>query len=179
MKHLTKQLLKAILFISIISVYTCSLSAQNNHDKEKIEIIIKLTKFINWSQNSSFSGTKKMLYVLTEKRFNINYELKSVPSNKYGEWEIIFSENLNEIENGAVIFIANNQKEKAQRVIELSKRADILTISDNIDNFCSKGGMINLNDMADRIQFEINYPLIQNKSLEISSKVLALAKIYD
>ncbi|RLD66055.1 MAG: hypothetical protein DRI95_07425 [Bacteroidetes bacterium] len=79
--------------------------------------------------------------------------------------------------NGSIVFIINEQKSKVSELIKVSKVKNILTVADNIDNFCENGGMINIKTNNGRSHFEINYQEIQNQEIEISSKLLALAKI--
>ena len=64
-------------------------------------------------------------------------------------------------------------------MIKISQAKEILTISNDIDGFCLIGGMINLKNVRNNIKIEINYKKIQNINMQISSKLLALAKIYD
>ncbi len=174
---LLKLLIIIVIKISFNELH--ALKAQNNINQSKIETIIKLTKFIDWSQNLNFSNSKRILIVLTDKKLVLNYELQSANEVNLKNWEIKYADNINDIEKGSMVYITKNQKDKVQKIIMLSKKLDILTISDNIPDFCKNGGMINLFDQENDIKFEINYQIIQNKSLEINSKVLALAKIYD
>lgn len=180
-KYHSMKLLKLLIIIVIKISFNelHALKAQNNINQSKIETIIKLTKFIDWSQNLNFSNSKRILIVLTDKKLVLNYELQSANEVNLKNWEIKYADNINDIEKGSVVYITKNQKDKVQKIIMLSKKLDILTISDNIPDFCKNGGMINLFDQENDIKFEINYQIIQNKSLEINSKVLALAKIYD
>ncbi len=173
------KLFLAILICTISYFKPDQIYAQKSINKAKIEAIIQLTKFMDWSQNRTFSDSKRLLYVICDNNIEMNCELKSPNNANFKNWQIQYCKNLNEIESGSVIFVTNNQKENAKKVIKLSNTIDILTISDNMANFCENGGMINLFEQGNQIQFEINYRIIQNKSLEISSKVLALAKIYD
>jgi len=173
------KLFLAIIFCALINVKFSQIYAQKSINEAKIEAIIQLTKFTDWSQNRTFSDSKRMIYVVTDNFTKMELESKSINNSSFKNWQIKYCNNLNEIESGSVIFITNSKQEIATKVIKLSKTMDILTISDNLDNFCQNGGMINLYDHGNQVQFEINYQIIQNKSLEISSKVLALAKIYD
>jgi len=177
MKILT---LKGFLLISLIYCNVIiSSHAQQSINQSKIEAIVQLAKFVDWSQNRTFSEQNRMLYILCNAYDKISVQNLSNNNPGFKNWNIKYCKSLSEITNGSVIFITKNQKENYKQVINLSKTKDIITISDNIEYFCKNGGMINLIDEGNKVKFEINYRLVQNKSLEISSKVLALAKIYD
>lgn len=174
---------KVFLILIIPTVLFSSLMgkavAQQTNSISKVESIIQLTKFIDISGNSEFLHNKRMLYVLANYNSPINIELRSKKDIFYKNWQIICCDKLSEFEAGSVVFITKEKQKLTAEIINLSTKKDILTISENDENFCMKGGMINLLEKEDKIRFEINYRIIQNKSLEISSKILALAKIYD
>ena len=177
--------MKTVKLFFIVLVYATNLIqpdkifGQNYINQNKIEAIIQLAKFVDWSQNRTFCNSKRLLYILTDNQLTVNNELRPKNLLNFKNWQIKYSNNLNEIEKGSVIFITKGEKENVKKAINLSKTEDVITISDNMPNFCQKGGMINLIEKGEEIEFEINYRIIQNKSLVISSKVLALAKIYD
>jgi len=171
--------LNLIITAFISTVILTNTFAQGTKSFSKIESIIQLTKFIDISGNSGFLNQKRMLYVITNTNSPINIELRSKKDIIYKNWQIICSDKLNEFEPGSVVYITKEKQKLASEIIGISTKKDILTVSENDESFCSKGGMINLLEKEDKIRFEINYRIIQNKSLEISSKILALAKIYD
>lgn len=174
-----KYALLPLLLLGLSLQFSTTLISQKLSQEKKIESIMQLAKFIDWSGNSQFSDSKRIIYVLTEAKSSKNYEIKGKNDQKYKNWQIICMDKIKDIESGSVVFITNEQLKQAIEVIELSTRKDILTISENADKFCIKGGMINMVEYDEKFRFEINYRIIQNKSLNISSKILALAKIYD
>jgi len=75
-----------------------------------------------------------------------------------------------------ILYISQSEK-KHQRTILLGLlKKPILTVSD-IHGFCQKGGMITLININQQIQFEINPAAITRAGLEMSSKLIELAKI--
>lgn len=168
-----------ILIISILITSIQQLKSQSETSVNKIELIIQLAKFIDWSKNNEFSGTKQMLYVISDNKLPINYEIQSKRSAFYKSWQIICSDRISNFENGSVVFITKEKHQYVKNLIELSAQKDILTIAEDQQNFCSEGGMINIANENNGQKLEINYKIIQEKSLNISSKVLALAKIYN
>ena len=153
--------------------------SQSTASINKIDLIIKLTKFIDWSGKNEALNSKQLLYVLTDSSLPVNYEIRSQKKTVYQNWQVICTKTIEDFEEGSAVFITKNKKEYTDKVIELSTEKDILTITEDDNNFCSRGGMINISKKEEGHKFEINYKIIQQKSLNISSKVLALAKIYD
>jgi len=168
-----------LLILALIFSGLQMLNAQSNSEQVKLERIVKLSWFIDWSQNKSFSAEKKRLYVLSDDISCQNFKDLSKNNPKFHDWEIICINKNSEIKEGSVVFISKVKEKYIDWIINISTTKDILTIADNSDNFCNKGGMINIIENAGQIKFEVNYRIIQNKSIDISSKLLALSKIYD
>jgi len=155
-----------------------TMQAQENHDLRKIETVINLTRFFDWSQNESFNHSGKMLYVLTDIKSKINFEMGNQTSANYKDWKVVCSDKILDFDNGSVVFITKSKEKYVPGIIVLSHEKNILTIAENNDDFCKRGGMINIKGINGQPKFEINYRIIQDKSLDISSKLLALSKIY-
>ncbi|MEN8119254.1 MAG: YfiR family protein [Bacteroidota bacterium] len=172
--------LKSYIRIVLISAFlfqTINSAAQETINIDKIDAIINLSRFIDWHSGYNNTDSKKLLFILSDKNSSINYEIQSKNNFKYKNWQIICSNRYDQIVNGSIVFILNEEKSKASELIKVSKVKNILTVADNIDSFCEDGGMINIKNQDGRYRFEINYQEIQNKDIEINSKLLALAKI--
>ena len=167
----------SIILISAVFQTAVNSTAQKTININKIDAIINLSRFIDWHSDYTKTESKKLLFILSDKNSSINYEIQSKNNFKYKIWHIIFIDSYDQIVNGSIVFILNEQKSKVNDLINVSKVKNILTVADNIDNFCEDGGMINLKSQDGRYRFEINYQEIQNQNIEISSKLLALAKI--
>jgi hypothetical protein len=169
-----------LLLISFCITLTAKdIHSQENTERKKIEAIINLSKFVDWSQNKSFLQNEKKLYILVDAKAFKNYELVIKNSSICHSWKIIYVDKPVDFEEGSVVFISHSMVQITDVIIRISTSKDILTISDNINDFCEKGGMININENKGQLKFEINYRNIQDKSLDISSKLLALSKIYE
>ncbi|MBN1250889.1 MAG: YfiR family protein [Bacteroidales bacterium] len=174
---ITRIILTTIISLSIFFNYNSS--AQNSADIKNLETVINLAKFIEWPQISENNLTKKILYIITDENTPINYELQTRSKFNYKNWQVICSQTINNIPKGSVIFLMTKKNKKIEKIIKISQSKEILTISDNLDGFCLIGGMINIKKQAENTKIEINYKEINNKNMQISSKLLALAKIYD
>jgi hypothetical protein len=65
---------------------------------------------------------------------------------------------------------------RTSRLLELAGSAPILTISDDED-FAERGGIANFFVDGGRVRFAINVPAVQRARLQVSSKLLKLAKV--
>ena len=167
-----------IVFISNL-LLSNQLFSQNTIDAVNIQTVINLTKFIKYSNNSKKNSKKKILYIITDENTPINFEIQTRLKFNYKDWLVICSETINNIPKGSVIFLMTKKNDKIKKVIKISQLKELLTISNNIDGFCLIGGMINIKKLDNNVKFEINYKKVRKNNMQISSKLLALAKIYD
>ncbi len=171
-----KTFAKVVLIFIIINAFS-DIKAQESLKIKKVDALINLTKFINLNSDFKKSGSKKNLFILSDKNSSINYELQSKNNFKYKNWQIICTDKYDKVANGSIVFITQINESKVSEVIKNTKLKNILTVADNIDGFCEEGGMINIKNEYGSYHFEINYQKIQDQNIEISSKLLALAKI--
>ncbi len=92
------------------------------------------------------------------------------------------SEHLEAIRTCHVLFIGSPQEEEVQHVeeevqsiIDLVKDHAVLTVGET-KGFIESGGIINFTQEKKKIRFEVNIVAAKHSKLEISSKLLALAK---
>jgi len=77
----------------------------------------------------------------------------------------------------SVIFISKVNKLQLAQIIHQVANKPILTVGDNIEEFCQSGGIINFTGQYSQKRFEINSKASARASLIISSKLLALSRI--
>ncbi len=85
------------------------------------------------------------------------------------------SEDLEAIRRCHVLFIGSPQEEEVQDIIDLVKDHAVLTVGET-KGFIESGGIINFTQEKKKIRFEANIAAAKHSKLEISSKLLALAK---
>ena len=176
MKNLKLAYLTVLIVNLVVPNYLLS---QNLLNDKNIETVINITKFIRYDSNSYKISKNKILYIITDKNTPISFEIKSRSKFTYKNWQVICKETIDNIPEGSVIYLMTKRNDKIKKVIKISQANKILTISDDIDSFCLIGGMINIKKLDSNVKFEINYKEIRENNMQISSKLLALAKIYD
>ncbi|MCX7861674.1 MAG: YfiR family protein [Bacteroidales bacterium] len=82
-----------------------------------------------------------------------------------------------EMINCQIIYFSRITITQAILYLEYIGNKPILTVADNVENFCEKGGMINFTPQYSHKRFEINPNAAQRANIVISSKLLSLAKI--
>ncbi len=75
-----------------------------------------------------------------------------------------------------IVFIASEQNSRADEIIELLKRIPVLTIAE-APGFAGQGGIINFVLEDSKVRFEVNVDSAKQAGLNISSRLLSLAKI--
>ncbi len=79
--------------------------------------------------------------------------------------------------NCQILYFSNISTNQAVMLLEAVVNKPILTVGDNIEDFCLKGGMINFLPQYSKKRFEINPNAVQRAEMKISSKLLILARI--
>lgn len=75
-----------------------------------------------------------------------------------------------------IVFVASSETNRIEEVLGALKKRNVLTIGE-VGGFCRKGGMINFTLDENKVRFEINVDSARDAGLNISSKLLKLARI--
>jgi hypothetical protein len=87
-----------------------------------------------------------------------------------------WSKDLKDLTECNILFIGSSEKEHIADVINMVKWLPILTIGETT-GFAARGGIINLTLEDNKVRFEVNIGAAKQANLNISSRLLALAKI--
>lgn len=77
-----------------------------------------------------------------------------------------------------LLYISPSESRRYRYLFSLIKQQTTLTIG-NDTNFLRLGGMINLIELAQRLNFEVNMEQLAQSKLTLSSKLLTLGKLID
>jgi hypothetical protein len=75
-----------------------------------------------------------------------------------------------------VLFVSASERSRVPEIIRALRGSNVLLVGDT-DSFAASGGAIEFTLENDRIRFAINPDAIQRAGLQVSSQLLALAKI--
>lgn len=77
-----------------------------------------------------------------------------------------------------LVFIDKDQENKLSDLLKIADQKSILTISE-MDDFCSRGGIIQLVERRGKLRFFINRKAAGQAQLNLSSQLLKMAKIVE
>ena len=83
---------------------------------------------------------------------------------------------INDVKECHILFVSSSEMAHPGEAIHLAKGTPILTIGE-IPGFARHGGIINLTLEDNKVRFEVNVDAAKEADLNISSRLLALAKI--
>lgn len=87
-----------------------------------------------------------------------------------------WGKDLKDLRECNILFISSSEKQRQSDIINTVKWLPILTIGETA-GFASGGGIINLTLEGNKVRFEVNVEAARQANLNISSRLLALARI--
>ena len=172
-KHTYKLALILIIAIAGVKNGMC----QYSEYEIKAAYIFNFAKFIEWPSSYDNNDTI-ILAVYKNDPFGIILEKTMVGRKANGkEWKIIRANKLKDLEKCHMAFFSDIQKYELLKIMDQLKREPLLTIGDEIIDFCELGGTINFTPQFSEYQFEINNEIAKAHKITISPKLLLLAKI--
>ena len=152
---------------------------KNRPEFIKSGYVYNITKFITWPMNAfNFSVSPFILGVFGDK--SIGSPLVQTLREKKirgRDWKLDFYRIPEEIRNCHLVLITGVSTEQAGLLISFLKQKYILTIGDNIPNFCELGGLLNIVGTVPDLGFEINLEAFKLAKLEISQELIDLSTI--
>jgi len=143
----------------------------------KAGFLYNFTKFVEWPKQA-FSSTNAPIQfaVFGDEEFAAKLKTIFGDNKAHGRsFEVKAISTPQEAKNFHIVFVASPESRRAAQVLEATKKAPVLTIGES-DQFLEAGGMINLFFDDAQLAFEVSPEAAQKVGLEISSKLLRLAK---
>lgn len=172
-------------FIFFLLLIFSSLNEASSRSVEKQAVLAMLTlniaRFTIWPEsvlNDAEASLNICIYgdnVVHQSFEGINNE---VINSKNKIIHIINLSKLRNLDRCQLLYLGElNRKRLTPLIMEL-KGQPILTIGENME-FIQAGGMVRLEDNNGKIQLTINFSMVKQSQLIISSRLLKLAKIVD
>ncbi len=177
-KQHIKQLSIVITTFLLLASPVLSFGQKYSEYDVKAAYLYNFIKFIDWPP--AYIETKKHIVIGVYKNQQFGDILEHLLENKKIKgkmWEIRFLYSIKDVASCDVLFISSENASETINIIKATKNKPILTIGNNIKNFCQYGGIINFTPKGSVKRFEINNEAAKKHKLKISSKLLALAKI--
>jgi hypothetical protein len=146
----------------------------------KAAFLYNFTKFVEWPPDAlDEKDTLLQICVIGESPFGD--ELENTIEGKKVDGKsvtIAYAQSAKEALSYDVVFVARSEESSLDGILKKLTTRAILTISD-IDDFAERGGTIGFFVEDKRIRFKINVDVAEESGLQISSKLLRLARIVD
>lgn len=144
----------------------------------KAAFIFNFTKFADWPA-TSFASSNAPLVIGIVGQDPFGSSLEDVVRGELVRNRRFIIKQLRadgELAGCHVLFISRSEKERLPRLLERLKGSPVLTVSD-MDGFAEQGGMLHLLLVQDSVKMEINQEAATAAGLQISAKLLKLARL--
>ncbi|OHX66016.1 YfiR family protein [Flammeovirga pacifica] len=179
-KHFQDISFKKLLLI--ISGFIFLLSIENAHAQfdeyeRKAAMVNTFAKFVNWPTKAFKENNKLVLGILGDDPFGD--VIDNMFKNRYvngRQWEIRRGNSIKDLKGSHIVFMtqgfSNDEIKSLLSEIYEKNNSFVLTIGDNIPNFCKNGGIINLTPNG---LYTLNIVSANKAQLTIDVKLLNLA----
>jgi len=150
------------------------IAAEANETQVKSAFIIKVIKFISWSETNPTAIRQVCVYPKNPFKKSLETYAKLSSSKARQKIKINYPEKLTELSSCDVLFLSQKVAVDLEKINDIAQRNSILTISD-IDDFASNKGMIEVDLKNKKIELHINLNSSRAAELTMSSKLLGLA----
>jgi len=167
-----------VSFVLLLNVVFSTFSQNFTEHELKAGYIINFEKFVHFPNLETSENFVVGIFGTTQ----IENVLREVAENKVfndKKWLVVHFSKIEEIKNCHILYISNVNYSQLLKILQQIKGKPILSVGNNIVNFCQLGGMINFTAAGSRKRFEINNKAANKVRLKISSKLLMIAKIIE
>jgi hypothetical protein len=139
--------------------------------------LYRLTSFIEWpSTVFNFSMSPFMLGLYGDHYIdNALFDTFRDRRVKERDWKAEFYDSPKKIHHCHMLFIMKIEEQELNSLIHYISNKKILTVGDNIEQFCQMGGIINLVGSHPNYGYEINNKALSSAGLIASKELLELA----
>jgi len=164
-----------------------SADAQTGDASDSSEYLIKagfiynFAKFVEWPPTSfPQSDAPIVIGILGTDPFGSVLD-RIVADKKIGSRGFVvrrykWSKDLKDLRECQILFVSSSEKAHTDEVLEFVKWLPILTIGET-PGFAERGGVIRFTVEDNRVRFEVSVDAAHNANLNLSSRLLTLAKI--
>jgi hypothetical protein len=168
----------AMIFTLLLAPYSASAQGSVPEEyKNKASYLATFPSFIEWPETAFSSAAAPFLVcVLGDFRFGTALaESARNPSPHGRRIDIRWVRKNEDLRTCHILFISNSEAKKYATILRVVQGAETLTVGETTD-FLSAGGMLSFSFQNDSLQFEVNLVAANEAHLQLSSKLLALAR---
>jgi len=184
-------MLRRLGILILVAAMTLNLApsadAQTGDASDSSEYLIKagfiynFAKFVEWPPTSfPQSDAPIVIGILGTDPFGSVLD-RIVADKKIGSRGFVvrrykWSKDLKDLRECQILFVSSSEKAHTDEILEFVKWLPILTIGET-PGFAERGGVIRFTVEDNRVRFEVSVDAAHNANLNISSRLLTLAKI--
>jgi hypothetical protein len=172
---------KIIAIITIfLSIHAFKGSAQSYSEYEvKLVYLYQFVKYFNWPEDSN--NKEEFIIGLYGYHDFGNLADKMYADRKFNNksCKVISIGSAEEAKSCDLIYVLGVSKFDAMQFLKDIKGQPILTVGDQLEDFCEIGGMINFTDKTDKQRLELCPPNVENANMQVSKQLYAIARIID
>ncbi|HOU97953.1 MAG TPA: YfiR family protein [Bacteroidales bacterium] len=168
-----------ILFLTLYSIANTLKAQQFTEYELKSAYLFNFAKFIDFPENTFSSARDPFLIGVIGNEAFLDV-LQTVIKGKTINGRNIIAINITQtedIQNCQIVYFSKTTRSQTLMFLEFLNGKPVVSVGDNIEDFCQSGGIINFTQQNSVKRFEINPNAAQRAKLNISSKLLALARI--
>lgn len=144
----------------------------------KAAYIFNFAKFIEWKSSETDINDTIVLGIYKNDPFGIVLEKTMIGRKANGKaWKILRISKVSDVDQCNILFFSDVGKYELSIILKRIERKPIISIGDEIEDFCEIGGIINFTPQYSQNQFEINNKVAIKHGIKINPKLLKLAKI--
>ena len=129
--------------------------------------------FVGWAKPDEVINLA--IYGESEMYDKILVEMAAIKNKPQKRWIISHYSKPEQVTSCNIIFFTQVKTSEVMKVLAILKNQQVLTVGDNIPNFCGMGGSINFLAKDSKKPFEINQS--EAARLKISSKLMSIGKV--
>lgn len=174
--------MRTTLFIVItflLSLGSTSVKSQSYTEYEvKLVYLYQFVKYFNWPETSNTEEFRIGLYG--------NYDLGNLPTKMYQNRQfnnkpckIIDITSAEDAKKCDLVYVIGLSKFETLQFLKVVQNFPVLTVGDQLDEFCEMGGMINFTDKDDKQRLELCPPNVAAGKMQVSKQLYSISRIID
>ena len=176
-KHLYKVSLFIFSITLIISLCADAEQVKPGEYEVKAAFIYNFAKFIEWPDDSFLDKSSSItMCVIGDDPFGRSIDSIHDKPVKEKKLKVKHIQSVKDIKGCHILFISGSEAKNLPQILKITEGAGILTIGDT-GGFAYSGVIINFYLEQNKVNFEINTKAAKRARLQISSKLLKLARI--
>jgi hypothetical protein len=167
-----------VLMGTLISASAGATYGQVNEYEVKAAFLYNFAKFVKWPAHT-FTSPADPLVICVIGDSMVVHVLESTIAGKEIDGRRLVVRTIPDVRQLGVcqiLFVSGSEQQRVPAILAGCKTRSVLTVGE-LEGFAAQGGVINFKVEDGKVRFEINTTAAAEQQLQISSKLLSLARI--